>query len=186
MRRPHRIFSAILATTLAFFLGGCFSKETDTGINPEPNPITQSSWVQNPDSEAATRPHCGNVDDKIAGTLEGSGGAVGLIAGVRWGEATLTLQNGDEYRLNYKGLRLLDLGISEATFTGTVYNLSRIEDVIGTYYGAASGFGLVAGKGEVIVNNSHCVVIKALSTTEGVQLSPPGPGGFTVQLAPDE
>ena len=146
MRRPHRIFSAILATTLAFFLGGCFSKETDTGINPEPNPITQSSWVQNPDSEAATRPHCGNVDDKIAGTLEGSGGAVGLIAGVRWGEATLTLQNGD----------------------------------------AASGFGLVAGKGEVIVNNSHCVVIKALSTTEGVQLSPPGPGGFTVQLAPDE
>ena len=89
MRRPHRIFSAILATTLAFFLGGCFSKETDTGINPEPNPITQSSWVQNPDSEAATRPHCGNVDDKIAGTLEGSGGAVGLIAGVRWGEATL-------------------------------------------------------------------------------------------------
>ena len=184
MSKSCRVLSAVLAAIVTLWVSGCTSSEHE-GVRPEPNPLTQSSWVQEPGLEDLG-PRCGDVDDKLAGTFEGSGAAAGLIAGVRWGRAILTLTNGEQYPLNYTGYKLLDVGVSGVEFTGKVYNLSRIEDLVGTYYGSGGSFGLAIGEGEVLLNNSRCVVITARSKTKGVQLSPPGPGGFTVQLAPEE
>jgi hypothetical protein len=131
-------------------------------------------------------PQCGDIDHKLAGALEGSGKKVGLIAGVSWGGGTLTLTNGEQYQFSFNGFKLLDVSAASVEFTGKIYNLSRIEDLIGTYYGSGGSLGLVVGEGEVIANNSRCVVITAQAKGKGILLSPPGPGGFTLQLAPDE
>lgn len=183
--RWRRTCSVALAVAATLLVAACASsQDTQEGVRPEANTLTQNWWV--PDSaDPVGGPQCGDIDDKLAGTFEGTGTAVGLIAGARWGRAILTLTNGETYPLNYTGFKLLDVSASGVEFTGRVYNLSRIEDLVGTYYGAGGNLGLVAGEGEVILNNSRCVVITARSKSSGVQLSPPGPGGFTVQLAPE-
>ena len=175
----------ILVTLLVAIVIGVNDLAAQESEESSVNPLTQNPWVQEPGLEYLG-PNCGDFEHHLSGTLEGSGKAVGLIAGVRWGQGTLTLTNGEQYQLTYKGLKLLDVGVAGIEFTGKIYNLSKIEDVIGTYYGSSGGSGLVVGEGEVIVNNSRCVVITAQAKGQGIQLSPPGPGGFSVQLAPDE
>ena len=66
---------------------------------------------------------------------------------------------------------------------GEVYNLKKIEDFIGVYYGAAASLKILKGKGEAVVNNSKCVVVKVKASGTGLQLSAPGSGGVYVQLA---
>lgn len=179
-------FSVVLVAIITLWISGCTSsKDAHEGVRPEPNPLTQNPWVQEPGLEEIG-PQCGDVDEKLAGTFEGSGTAAGLIAGARWGRAILTLTSGEQYPLNYRGFKLLDVSAAKVEFIGKVYNLSRIEDIVGTYYGSGGNLGVVVGEGEVIMNNSRCVVITARSKSKGVQISPPGPGGVTVQLEPVE
>ncbi len=185
MRGSYLACRVVLAAIVVAFGSGCSSsRDTQEGVRPEPNPLTQNPWV--PSGPDPSGPQCGDIDHKLAGTLEGSGKKVGLIAGVSWGGGTLTLTNGEQYQFSFNGFKLLDVSAASIEFTGKIYNLSRIEDLIGTYYGSSGSLGLVVGEGEVIANNSRCVVITAQAKGEGILLSPPGPGGFTLQLAPDE
>ena len=125
---------------------------------------------------------CGNKTVAKSGILDGSGDSIGWIAGVDWGTGTLTLNDGTQHSFHYRGVKGLETGIAHASFQGEVYNLQNIEDFIGVYYGAGQNFDLGVGKGQYVLNNSKCVVIKVTAKTEGVQLSAPGPGGIHVQL----
>jgi hypothetical protein len=118
-----------------------------------------------------------------SGTLVASAKSVGFMAGIRWGGGEVTLNNGQKFNFKFKGLKLLDTGAAATDFVGEVYNLKRVEDFIGVYYGAAANLKIVKGKGEVVVNNSKCVVVKAKASGMGIQLSAPAPGGVYVQLA---
>ncbi|MDX1401222.1 MAG: hypothetical protein R3245_04810 [Kiloniellales bacterium] len=140
----------------------------------------ESTSGQKPEDTATAK--CGDKTVTQSGTLEGSGDSVGWIAGVNWGEGTLTLNDGTQHKFHYRGVKGLETGIAHASFKGEVYNLQNIEDFIGVYYGAGKSFNLIVGSGEFAINNSKCVVIKAKSKSEGIQLSAPGPGGIHVQL----
>jgi hypothetical protein len=79
-------------------------------------------------------------------------------------------------------LKLLSTGVSGVDFKGEDYNLTDVRDFIGVYHGASMGMKIVKslGPGEIATNNSKCVLIKAKGS--GLELNPPGPGGFYVQF----
>ncbi len=118
-----------------------------------------------------------------SGTIVATAKSIGFFAGIRWGGGEVTLNNGQKFRFKFKGLKVLDTGVAVTDFVGEVYNLKKIEDFIGVYYGASTSLKIVKGKGEVVVNNSKCVVVKAKASGVGLQLSAPAPGGVYVQLA---
>ena len=118
-----------------------------------------------------------------SGTIVATAKSVGFFAGIRWGGGEVTLNNGQKFKFKFKGLKLLDTGVAVTDFVGEVYNLKKVEDFIGVYYGAAASLNILKGKGEAVVNNSKCVVVKVKASGTGLQLSAPGPGGVYVQLA---
>ena len=119
-----------------------------------------------------------------SGTFESHVKTVGFLASVRWGDGILTLVNGEQHKFNVLGVKMLETGASDTHVTGEVYNLEKPQDLEGLYYGSGMDVALIKGEGEVIgKNTSNCVYIKARSATEGLKLSPPGPGGVEVRLA---
>jgi hypothetical protein len=109
---------------------------------------------------------------------------VGFLASVHWGKGTVTLINGETHQFDIIGGKVLETGFGETHIEGTVYNLEKIEDFEGVYYGSSSSSALVEGpKGGIIAkNSSNCVYVHADSATKGVRLSPPAPGGVQVKL----
>ena len=124
---------------------------------------------------------CGDVEQ--SGTFVAHSKNVGFLLGVRWGTGTVTLNDGTKFNFNFKGLKALETGVAVNDAEGEIYNLKTPEDMIGAFYGASQSVTLAKGKGEVVMNNSKCVVIKARGKGEGVQLSAPAPSGVYVQLA---
>ena len=118
-----------------------------------------------------------------SGTIVATAKSIGFFAGIRWGGGEVTLNNGQKFRFKFKGLKILDTGAAVTDFVGEVYNLKKIEDFIGVYYGAGTNLKIIKGTGEVVFNNSKCVVVKAKASGVGLQLSAPAPGGVYVQLA---
>ncbi len=110
---------------------------------------------------------------------------MGFLVSVHWGKGTVTLKNGETHKFDVIGGKLIETGFGETHLKGTVYNLDKIEDLEGVYYGAASESALIKGRkgGITAKNSSNCVYIHAESATEGVRLSPPAPGGIQIKLA---
>jgi len=117
-----------------------------------------------------------------SGTFEATKTSVGLVVGIRWGGGELKLNNGEVHKFKLAGGKLLETGVSEVVLTGEVYNLDKLSDFTGTYYGSSAQISLGKSAGEVVVNNDHCVVLKAKAKGEGLQLSAPGPEGFEIDL----
>ncbi len=120
-----------------------------------------------------------------AGTFEAVAKTAGIIVGARWGGGTLTLDSGETYDFSFQGAKLLDFGVSETSFSGTIYNLEKIEDFPGTYLGIGGGLSVVTkGLGGASMTNGNCVVVNAkLDETEGVRAtSQIGPVGELVEL----
>ena len=118
-----------------------------------------------------------------SGTLKAHVSRVGFLVGVRWGEGTLTLNNGEQHNFDILGSKLLETGIADMDLEGEVHNLKNVEDFAGVYFGSAAAAALVKGKGEVRLNNSKCVFIRAKGAMTGVQLSAPAPEGVQIKLS---
>src|SRR5215831_11261009 len=58
--------------------------------------------------------------------------------GVTWGDGKLTFK-GKDYPFSIDGLSLVDWGISRASATGDVYNLTDVAKFAGTYVAAEAG-----------------------------------------------
>ena len=136
-------------------------------------------------SYASEHEHCG-VDIENAtpsGTVTGSVTTIGFLVSARWGKGVLTLDNGDQRRFHVVGAKALETGAAANDFEGEVYNLKNVDDFEGTYYGASTNINLgTLGKGEGIVNNARCVVIKYRMTGIGLKVSGPAPGGVEVSF----
>jgi len=119
-------------------------------------------------------------------TIEFSKTNVGLILSYQWGEGIVVMKEGHNFEFKLKGLKLLDNGASVTDFVGVVYNLKDRKDFPGTYSGAKFGATIVkAGAGQLLMenNNGKCIFIRAeAKNTSGLNLSPPGPGGITIEL----
>ena len=85
------------------------------------------------------------------GTVKGSMNGVGFIAGVRWGDGVLTLNDGTERTFKVPGLELLETGGAANDFGGEVYIIKAQKDFEGTYYGASARISVIASKGEGVL-----------------------------------
>ena len=131
-----------------------------------------------------TQQHCNPKDLTKSGTFTAHTTSVGFLVSVNWGDGVLTLDNGETHKFHIVGGKLIETGFGETHLKGEVYNLEKLEDFNGTYYGSSSDSALIEGpKGGLIAKNtSNCVYLHADSAAEGVRLSPPAPGGMEIKL----
>ena len=134
-------------------------------------------------SAAAAEKDCPKGDLPVSATIEGRATTVGWIVGVRWGEGTLTLNDGSQHKFTGSGAKLLETGVAEVTFNGNVYNLEKLEDFEGDYAAVSGGLTIIEGvAGGAVLNNDNCVYINVDMESEGLRLSAPAPGGLLIKL----
>ena len=115
------------------------------------------------------------AQDKPDGTIELEQGQVGLGIGFSWGEGVLTYK-GKKHAFKVEGLSVIDVGITKATAKGSVYGLKKLEDFNGNFTAATAEGTLGGGAGATTMKNQNGVVIKLVTTTQGVnvKLAPSG------------
>jgi hypothetical protein len=101
-------------------------------------------------------------------TLHLSTGSVAVGIGFTWGSGVLTYK-GKEYPFSIEGLSVVDVGISKAEATGSVYDLKRLEDFNGNYTGVTAGVTVAGGAGATAVQNQNGVVINLVGTSQGLK-----------------
>jgi hypothetical protein len=111
-------------------------------------------------------------------TMESRSIAAGV--GVTWGDGKLSFK-GKDYPFSINGLSVVDWGISKASATGDVYNLTDVSKFAGTYLAAEAGFTLAGGAGGITMRNSEGVIINLRSTSRGASLTL-GPAGLSIAM----
>jgi hypothetical protein len=111
-------------------------------------------------------------------TMESRSISAGI--GVTWGDGKLNFQ-GKEHPFSIDGLTVVDFGISKASASGDVYNLTDISKFEGTYVAAEAGFALAGGVGGMSLRNQNGVVMHIRSVAQGAKLQL-GTSGLTVKL----
>ena len=101
-------------------------------------------------------------------TMESKSIAAGI--GITWGDGKLNFK-GKDYPFSIDGLTLVDFGISKASATGDVYNLTDSAKLAGTYVAAEAGITLAGGVGGMVLRNQDGVIIHIRSTSTGRQAS---------------
>jgi hypothetical protein len=107
--------------------------------------------------------------DKPDATLKLSQGQVAVGIGYSWGNGVLTFQ-GKNYPFKIRGLSVVDVGISRADASGNVFGLKNLKDFNGTYTTGSAEATLAGGAGGTTMKNQNGVLIKLVSTTQGVNL----------------
>ncbi len=100
-------------------------------------------------------------------TIEWEGGDVALGFGGSWGAGVLHYQ-GYDYQFDLTDLRLAGLGGSRVTGSAKVYNLTKPEDLNGTYVGPGLGLTVAAGGTVASVKNQNGVRLDIVSTGQGL------------------
>jgi hypothetical protein len=107
-------------------------------------------------------------DARPDGTVTLKGGSVAVGIGYTWGHGELTYAEGShEFSIN--GVSVVDVGATNYSASGTVYNLKVLADFAGNYVAAGAGITVAGGGTAVYLKNEHGVVIKLLSTDVGLK-----------------
>jgi hypothetical protein len=117
---------------------------------------------------------------KPSGKVSISSRSIAAGIGVTWGDGKLTFK-GKDYPFSIDGLSLVDWGISKATATGDVYNLTDVAKFAGTYVAAEAGLTLAGGMGGMVLRNADGVVLHLRSTSRGARLQL-GTSGLVIKL----
>ena len=117
---------------------------------------------------------------KPVGRVSISSRSIAAGVGVTWGDGTLTFK-GKTYPFSIDGLSLVDWGISRATASGDVYNLTDLSKFAGTYVAAEAGLTLAGGMGGMVLRNGDGVILSLRSTSRGARLQL-GTSGMTIRL----
>jgi len=102
-------------------------------------------------------------------TLTLSDGSVAAGIGFSWGKGTLAYA-GKTYPVKVEGLSVGEIGITRATASGTVSNLTKLDDFSGNYVAVSGGATAAGGAGVAVMQNQNGVVIELQSTTQGASL----------------
>ena len=81
-----------------------------------------------PEAARAAQKDCPKENVEKSGTFQAEITTVGFIVGVRWGEGTITLNDGSQHKIHLEGAKLLEYGAEKVTLTGEVLNLKKLED----------------------------------------------------------
>ena len=120
------------------------------------------------------------ADQLPDGTIELSGGSVAVGIGYSWGSGKLVFQ-GKQYPLKVEGLSIADVGVSDYTATGSVYNLKKLEDFEGTYAAVTAGATVGGGVSGAVMRNQNGVLIQLSATRQGLQFTL-APAGIKISL----
>lgn len=105
-----------------------------------------------------------------SGSVRISSKTVAVGVGVSWGDGTLTYR-GASHTFSVDGLSVVDLGISNITSTGEVFNLNNLADFSGNYAAGEAGAAIGGGPSDTIMKNEHGVVIRLHGTQQGARLT---------------
>src|SRR5260221_3840384 len=119
-------------------------------------------------------------DQASDGSIELSGGSVAVGIGYSWGSGKLVFQ-GKQYTLKVEGLPIADVGVSDYTATGSVYNLKKLEDFEGTYAAVTAGATVAGGVSGAVMRNQNGVLIQLSATRQGLQFTL-APAGIKITL----
>lgn len=115
-----------------------------------------------------------------SGTLKLSERSVALGVGYSWGSGVLTYK-GKEYPFSVEGLSVAEVGVREIEATGTVYQLTKLEDFNGTYAAVGAEAVVGGGAGVTTMRNQNGVVINLTGVGQGVNFKL-GPDGVKLTL----
>lgn len=101
-------------------------------------------------------------------TVTLNGGSVAVGIGYTWGHGELTYRDSSR-RFSIKGVSVVEVGATDYTAKGNVYNLKNISDFPGNYAAAGAGITVAGGGTAVYLKNEHGVVIKLISTDVGLK-----------------
>ena len=120
------------------------------------------------------------ADNAPDANLELTAGAVAAGIGYTWGHGEITYQ-GASHKFSISGISVVDVGIVNMSATGNVYHLTKLEDLSGNYVAASAGLTIAGGGDAIVLKNEHGVVIKLLSTDQGLRFNLAG-SGMSVRL----
>ena len=115
-----------------------------------------------------------------SGTVRISSKTVAIGVGVSWGDGTLMFQ-GKSYAFSVDGLSVVDLGVSDVTSSGEVFNLTNVADFSGVYTAGEAGIAIGGGPTDTIMKNDRGVVIRLHGSQKGGRLTLAG-GGVTLKI----
>ena len=107
-------------------------------------------------------------DAQPDGAVTLSGGSVAAGIGYTWGHGELKYHEGS-HQFSIKGVSVVDVGATNFTATGDVYNLGKLSDFSGNYVAAGAGITIAGGGTAVYLKNEHGVVIKLTATDVGLK-----------------
>lgn len=110
------------------------------------------------------------ADPPPSGTVKISSKAVAIGIGVTWGDGTLTY-HGRPYSFSIDGLSVADLGISNVSSSGEVFDLHKLSDFSGNYAAGEAGIAVGGGPTDTILKNQNGVVIRLHGTQQGGRLT---------------
>ena len=114
-------------------------------------------------------------------TITIHGGSVAFIVGGGGGSGKLHYK-GHTYKLDISGLSVGAIGINHFDLSGDVYDLSKPEDIEGTYAAVdASATAGSGGAGILDMKNTNGTEIRATSSSSGLKLSL-CPSGLVIKL----
>ncbi len=119
-------------------------------------------------------------DAQPDGTLTLKGGSVAVGIGYTWGSGELKYHD-HAHQFSIKGISVVDVGATDFTAAGSVYNLKALSDFAGNYVAAGAGITVAGGGTAVYLKNEHGVVIKIVATEVGLKFDLSA-GGVHVSL----
>ena len=120
------------------------------------------------------------ADEKPDATLQFNGGSAAAGVGVSWGAGVLDYQ-GRSYAFKVSGLSVGAVGLTQASASGEVFHLTKLDDFDGTYVAVGAGLTVAGGGAVAAMKNQNGVTIQVKSTTQGAKVVIGG-SGVSIQL----
>jgi hypothetical protein len=110
------------------------------------------------------------VADEADATVDLTAGSVAAGLGYVWGSGDM-IYRGQKHPFKLSGVSIVDVGAARIAASGVVYHLKNLSDFEGNYTAVTAGITVAGGGSAALLKNQHGVVIKLLSTTEGLRFN---------------
>ena len=110
------------------------------------------------------------ADPAPSGTVSMTSKAIAVGIGVTWGDGVLTVA-GKTYPFSIEGLSVADLGASNISTSGEVFNLKNVADFSGNYAAGEAGIAIAGGPTDTIMKNQNGVVLRLHGTQQGARVT---------------
>ena len=127
--------------------------------------LSAAAYADDSDSSAPVA-----EDAQPDATLALKGGSVAAGIGYTWGHGELEYHNSSQ-RCSIKGVSIVDVGATNFSASGYVYNLSKLQDFSGNYAAAGAGITVAGGGTALYLKNEHGVIVKLISTDVGLKFT---------------